>query len=130
MQMADALGISSEFSAGQPVARRKSDELDRKAYRLGFGAAKNFADRAALEKEKAEFAQEQAKLLQMIMLHQMQQNAQIAQAQQQGAYQGSYQATGDHLAGYSDQVAGVLGGEQGDPMQGGGMAAALGGGMM
>lgn len=123
MQMADALGVSDEFSAGQPIARRKSDEMDKKAYRLGFAAAKNFADQAMLERQKAEFAQEQAKLLQTIMMHQMQMQAQIAGAQQQGAYQGAYQATGDHLSGYADQVSGMFGG--GEPQ--GGMASAMGG---
>lgn len=120
MQPADALGVSQVFSAGQPVAKRKSDELDYKAYRVGAGTAFLYAERQKLEEEKRQFAMQQAQILQMIMQHQIQMGQQQAMAQQQGAYEGSYQAASDHLGGYSDNLAGMLGGgSQGGQQPGG-----------
>lgn len=88
-----------DLIAGVPIKTKQStaESLDGKAFRVGYQTAKLAADREMLEKAKAEFMEQQAKAVQMLM----QQQQQLAQ---QGA---NVQVAGQALAGLASQGMGM-----------------------
>lgn len=95
---------NADLSGGIPKKKSESSRDESRAYRMGWVAANLTLERQRLEQEKAQASAELAGIMQTLMAKQAEQ--QMALQQQQ--YQGSYDATNQHLQGYSDQLASML----------------------
>jgi hypothetical protein len=112
------MNIPSGFQNGIPQKKgAKQDDMDKRAYRLGYTAANQQVMKANLEQEKASLEQDKAQFMQAIIAMNLQQQ----QAQQQAQYAGAHAATQQHLDGYSNSLAQMLGtgpeAQQGMPQQ-------------
>ncbi len=110
------MNVPSGFQNGIPQKKgAKQDDMDKRAYRLGYTAANQQVMKVNLEKEKAALEQDKAQFMQAIIAMNMQQQ----QAQQQAQYAGAEAATRQHLDGYSNSLAQMLGtgGQAGQGMQ-------------
>lgn len=106
------MNLPSGFQNGIPQKKgAKNDDMDKRAYRLGYTAANQQVAKATLEQEKAALEQDKAQFMQAIIAMNLQQQ----QAQQQAQYQGAHEATQQHLDGYSNSLAQMLG--TGQPQQ-------------
>lgn len=110
----------SEFSNGIPKGgAQKEDKLTQRFYNLGVTAATLSMEKQKLASEKQQFEVSKNELLQSIVAENMKMQQMQMQQQQMAQYQGSVDATKQHLDGYSQQLAGMLGGGQPQQAQGG-----------
>jgi len=96
----------SDFVNGVP--KKKTDDMDKKAYRLGFASASLQVQKAQLGEQKMAFESDKSQLMQALLNMQVQQQ----QQQQMATYQGAQDATTQHLNDYSNSLAAMLGGGQ------------------
>lgn len=112
----------SDYSNGIPIKDAKKEEkVSQRFYNLGVTAATLSMEKQKLSADKQQFEMSKNELLKSIIAENMKMQQQQMVAQQQAQYQGSMDATKQHLDGYSQQLAGMLGGQpQGaQPPQGG-----------
>lgn len=103
----------SGFSSGIPLKdAQKNDKTSQRFYNLGVTAAALSMGKQQLAKEKQEFEISKNDLLKSIISENMKLQQQQMQVNAQAQYQGSVDGTKQHLDGYSQQLAGMLGGSQ------------------
>lgn len=110
----------SSFSSGIPLKdAQKNDKTSQRFYNLGVTAAALSMEKQKLSADKQQFEMAKNDLLKSIIAENMKLQQQQMQVQAQAQYQGSVDATKQHLDGYSQQLAGMLGSGQPQPPQGG-----------